>query len=84
MYSSLSDLIFKKRNELKMSLRDLSNATGLSHSYLSNLERGHDPRNCRRISPTVDAMYKLSKGLNVHLYDVINIVVRDIEKDKKD
>ncbi|MCR8843133.1 helix-turn-helix domain-containing protein [Paenibacillus sp. SC116] len=40
MYSELGMLIRKHRNNFKLSLRSFAAITGLSHSYLSKIERG--------------------------------------------
>ncbi len=39
----LSKILKDKRKELKLSLRKAAQLIGISHSYLSNLEKGIDP-----------------------------------------
>ncbi len=49
-----------RRNELNLSLRDLSASTGLSATFLSNLERG-------MANPTLDSLRKVSTALGTSL-----------------
>ena len=49
-----------RRTELNLSLRDLSASTGLSATFLSNLERGI-------ANPTLDSLRKVSTALGTSL-----------------
>jgi len=40
----LQDVLIKLRSDKGWSYRDAANKTGISHNYLSNLEKGTDPR----------------------------------------
>lgn len=48
----------KKRKELDISVRDLANKTGLSATYLSNLE------NEQKTNPSKETMDKIAYSLN--------------------
>ncbi len=48
----LSKILKDKRKELKLSLRKAAQLIGISHSYLSNLEKGIDPNTKTPINPT--------------------------------
>ena len=47
------------------SLREMERLTGLSHTYLKNLEQGFDVRSGKEIKPTPDVLKKLSSTLDV-------------------
>jgi len=72
--NNLGKFIKKLRMEKDLSLRDLAEQTGLSHSYLCNLENGYDPRSGKPLSPTIPTLEKLSAGLNVSLHKLIDMV----------
>lgn len=61
----LQVLLINKRKELDLSLRDASKLIGISHSYLSNLEKGADPRTNTSINPTPDTLKLLSNAYNL-------------------
>ncbi|WP_246938526.1 helix-turn-helix domain-containing protein [Bacillus pinisoli] len=46
----------------KESLRNASTRIGISHNYLSNLEKGIDPRTDKPIHPSPDILKKISKA----------------------
>lgn len=72
--NNLGKFIKKLRMEKDLSLRELAEQTGLSHSYLCNLENGSDPRSGKPLSPTIPTLEKLSAGLNVSLHKLIDMV----------
>ncbi|KKB33792.1 helix-turn-helix domain-containing protein [Bacillus thermotolerans] len=55
----------------KRSLRELSKATGLSHTYLSTLEKGVDPRTNKPRKPTIDTINKLAAALDVDRFEML-------------
>ncbi|WP_103108815.1 helix-turn-helix domain-containing protein [Brevibacillus reuszeri] len=46
------------------SLREIERISGVSHTYLSSLEKGVDPRSGNPITPTPETLNKLSKAYN--------------------
>lgn len=72
--NSLGKFIAKLRAEKGLSLRELAECTGLSHSYLHNLEIGSDPRSGKPLSPTIPTLEKLSAGLSVSLHELIALI----------
>lgn len=60
LYKSIGSKIKKSRSQKKMTLKDLSEQTGLSISLLSQLEHG-------KISPSLSTLMKLSKTLKLPL-----------------
>lgn len=53
---NLYEFLKKKRTLLKLSLRNAADKIGISHSYLSNLEKGIDPRTGSPIKPTPETL----------------------------
>lgn len=54
-----------RRQELGLSLRDLAGTTGLSATFLSNLERGI-------ANPTLDSLRRVSNALNTPILNMAN------------
>lgn len=59
-----------KRKELNLSLRKAAEIIGVSHSYLSNLEKGVDPRSGAPINPTPETLKLIAKAYNID-YDLL-------------
>jgi len=55
----------------KRSLREMEKLTGLSHTYLSSLEKGFDPRSKKPRNPSPDALRKISETLNCDYFDLM-------------
>lgn len=53
------------------SLREMEKITGISHTYLSTLEKGYDPRSGKERKPTPETLKKLSESLNVPYEDLM-------------
>lgn len=68
---TLGKVIRQKRIEKELSLRDLGTLCGLSHSYIDSLEKGVDPRTDKSISPTIETLEKIAKGLNLPLNELL-------------
>ncbi len=49
----------------KKSLRAAAKEMGISHTFLSTLEKGYDPRSKKEIKPTVDTIEKIANYYNV-------------------
>lgn len=79
MTNELGKFLKKIRAEKNLTLRDLANLTGLSHSHLYNLEAGIDPRTGKPVSPTVTSLEKLAAGLNIPVERIIFIGSTSLE-----
>lgn len=55
----------------KESLRDVSNRSGISHTYLSIIEKGVDQRTGNPVKPTPDTLKILSKAYNYPYEDLM-------------
>lgn len=62
---NLQDLLTSKRKDLKLSLRSASELIGISHSYLSTLEKGIDPRTNTPVKPTPETLQLISSAYGV-------------------
>lgn len=63
--STLQKLLKSKRKELKLSLRKAANLIGISSTYLSNLEKGVDPRTNAPIKPTPDTLALIGEAYKI-------------------
>lgn len=63
---NLCELIIVKRKKLGLSLRDAAKKIGISHSYLSTLEKGMDPRTNAPIRPTPETLHLISNAYNLN------------------
>lgn len=62
---NLQEFLISKRKELKLSLRNAAELMGISHSYLSTLEKGTDTRNNTPVKPTPETLQLISKAYGV-------------------
>lgn len=69
--SELGSLLRKLRGE--QSLRDMSRKSGTSHTYLSIIERGVDPRSGHAVKPTPEILKILSKAYNYPYEELMRI-----------
>ncbi|ENK0558532.1 helix-turn-helix domain-containing protein [Clostridium sporogenes] len=79
---NLQSFLIKKRKELKLSLRNAAKLIGISHSYLSTLEKGIDPRNNAPVKPTPETLHLISEAYNTsyeHLMKVSGYLDNEIE-----
>ncbi len=53
------------------SLREMERITGLSHTYLSTLEKGIDPRSGKERKPTPEILKKLSETLDINYTELM-------------
>lgn len=56
----------------KRSLREVERISGVSHTYISSLEKGVDPRSGNPITPTPDTLKKLSEAYNHSYTDLLS------------
>ena len=64
MPNKFSEFIRSKRGD--MSLREFAKLCGnLSHTQIDSIEKGFDPRTSKPVSPTIDTLNKIAKGIGV-------------------
>lgn len=73
----IGEKLKKIRKAKKITLKQLEEITGISNSYISDLENG------RRVNPSVEKLEKLAKALGVNVVDFYDKPVLT-DKDKKD
>lgn len=71
---TLGDLIKEYRTNNKLSLRDFAKQCGLSHTYISALEKNIDYRTGKPIAPTLDTVKYISKGINKPIEEILKIL----------
>jgi transcriptional regulator with XRE-family HTH domain len=67
--SEIGEFLRKLRG--KRSLREIEKISGVSHTYLSSLEKGADPRTGKERKPTAETLKKLAE---VYDYDYIDLL----------
>ncbi|CAM3603522.1 helix-turn-helix domain-containing protein [Erysipelothrix urinaevulpis] len=74
-----NNLFGKKLKELRgdMSLREFSDLIGISHTYLSSLEKGVSPRTGKPVNITADTVITISKNLNIDSSELFNLMIKD-------
>ena len=70
----LGDVIKKYREENKISQRDFAKRCNLSYTYISALEKNKDYRSGKPISPTLETVKCVAKGLNISIDDLLKIL----------
>lgn len=69
----LGTLIKNRRLELKLSLRKAAELAGISHNYLSILEKAHDPRSNTPIKPTFETLKLISKAYKININELLEL-----------
>lgn len=55
------------------SLREMEKITGLSHTYLSTLEKGYDPRSKKERKPTPEVIKRLAETLDENYFELMQL-----------
>ncbi len=70
----LQEILKQYRAEHRMSLRAFAKACGLSNGYLSLLEGGINPKTGEQLSPTVETLEKIAKGMGISLDSLFSMM----------
>lgn len=70
----LGDLIKKYRDVHRISQRDFAKKSGLSYTYISALEKNKDYRTGKPISPTLETVKSVAKGLDVSVDEILKLL----------
>lgn len=70
----LGDIIKQYRTENQLSLRDFAKNSNLSYTYISALEKNKDYRSGKPISPTLETIKSVAKGMNMTTDDLLKIL----------
>ncbi len=71
---TLGDVIKEYRKEQEISLRDFALLSGLSHTYISALEKNIDPRTNKPIAPTIDTLKAVAHAICIEPDDLLKIL----------
>lgn len=74
MSTRLGEIIKKRRKELGLSYRKLSELSGISHSHISSIEKGVEPKTKKPVRPSLEIIEKLAKGLQLDLGELLSEV----------
>lgn len=70
---NIGEMIKLYRTKTKLSLRDFAEKCGTSHSYISMLENEKNSKTGEPIVPSLSALQKIAKGLEISLNELISI-----------
>ena len=77
----LSNLLADARRRKGYSLRQAAALIGISHTYLSALEKGYDPRTGSPISASQDVLLRLCKAYDLDTSEVLPTIRLERESD---
>lgn len=69
----LGKLINEKRKQMKLSLRDAADGIGISHNYLSIIEKASDPRSDIPIRPTIETLQLLGDYFDISISILLDL-----------
>lgn len=74
----IGDILRKLRKQKGFSLRELARLSGLSHSFISDIENG-------RCNPSIESLHKIADALNVkpHIFLTESVVENDLKEKAK-
>lgn len=70
----LSKRLKEERSRRHLSLRDAAAMIGISHTYLSSLERGYDIRTGSALSPSEDVLLKVCRAYEIDVREIVPTV----------
>lgn len=69
---TFAQTIKAKRLEKGLSLREASALIGISHTYLSALENGRDPRSKKPVTPSAGVVFNVCKAYGLDFVELID------------
>lgn len=70
----LGEIIKKYRTEYQLSQREFAKRAGISYTYISALEKNKDYRTGKPISPTLETVRDVAKGMNIQVDDLLKVL----------
>lgn len=64
-------IITEQRMKRKLSLREASAIIGISHTYLSALEKGRDPRSKKPVTPSPGVVFNICNAYGLDFVELI-------------
>ncbi|MGJ0846552.1 helix-turn-helix domain-containing protein [Tissierella praeacuta] len=74
----LGKIIQEKRIQMKLSLREAVDDIGISHNYLSIIEKGVDPRSEMPIKPTIETLQLLGEYFDIPITILLDLAGYDL------
>ncbi|PSL09084.1 helix-turn-helix protein [Fusobacterium naviforme] len=71
---TLGEMMLKYREEHGISQRQFAADSGLSHGYVSMLEKNKHPKTGLPITPTIDIYKKVADGMHMDLHQLFSIM----------
>lgn len=69
---TLGDMVKKYRNENNLSMDEFALKSGLSKGYISMLEKNKNPRNGKKIIPSIETIKKVSLAIGENFNSVLS------------
>lgn len=73
----LGEIIKEYRNKNNLSMGDFAEKSGISKAYISILEKNRDPRNGKKVTPSIPIIKKAALGMNVTFDELFNSLDND-------
>lgn len=68
---TIGDILKKYRTENKISQSEFAKISGISKGYISMLENNTNARDGKPITPTLEMLQKISRGMNISLNELL-------------
>jgi transcriptional regulator with XRE-family HTH domain len=75
---NLGEIIHNYRMDNKMTLDDVAKKCGITKGYVSMLEKNVNPKTKRALSPSIETILKVSKGLSIDIDKMFEMLDDDI------
>ena len=75
---NLGEIIHNYRMDNKMTLDDVAKKCGITKGYVSMLEKNVNPKTKRALSPSIETILKVSKGLSIDIDEMFEMLDDDI------
>lgn len=73
----LGEIIKEYRSKNNLSMGDFAEKSGISKAYISILEKNRDPRNGKKVTPSIPIIKKAALGMNVTFDELFNSLDND-------
>lgn len=70
----IGNIIYDYRKRTGATMQALADRSGVSKAYISMLENGKNPATGKAITPGLDTLYKLAKGMGITLDDLLDMI----------
>ncbi|MCR4401485.1 MAG: helix-turn-helix domain-containing protein [Firmicutes bacterium] len=71
--NQIGDKLREIRIQRRLSLREAAEKVGISHTYLSALERGRDARTGRPVNPSAKTLMRIANGYGIAAQDLLRL-----------